>query len=135
MQLQQHRFNTLSQAIASLEAPPSTHAQHAGNPAKHEFTNFVGCVAPTKISVRWGRPRKIQRPCRALDRTNVYTNTYRTHTYRTNGLGCSKRVRLLLSWELQSPYARSCNGYSSIPDADRVKLTQRVDSRVGRQRV
>ncbi len=26
-----------------------------------------------------------------------------------------------------------CNGYSSIPDADRVKLTQRVDSRVERQ--
>jgi len=36
------------------------------NPAKHKFKIFVGGVAPTKISVRWGRPREIQRPCRAL---------------------------------------------------------------------
>jgi hypothetical protein len=35
-------------------------------PAKHEVKIFVGGVAPTKISVRWGRPREIQRPCRAL---------------------------------------------------------------------
>ena len=35
-------------------------------PAKYEFKIFVGGVAPTKISVRWGRPREIQRPCRAL---------------------------------------------------------------------
>ncbi len=35
-------------------------------PEKHEFEVFVGGVALTKISVRWGRPREIQKPCRAL---------------------------------------------------------------------
>ncbi len=39
-------------------------------PAKYEFTILVEgvaqSVAPTKISVQWGRPREIQRPCRAL---------------------------------------------------------------------
>ena len=38
-------------------------------PAKYEFTILVEgvaqSVAPTKISVQWGRPREIQRPCRA----------------------------------------------------------------------
>ena len=28
---------------------------------------------------------------------------------------------------------RDCKGYSSIPDADRVEVTQRVNSRVERQ--
>jgi len=67
LQLQQHRFSTLSQAIASLEPTPHqrTHSMRE-TPAKYKFRILVGGVAPTIISVRWGRPREIQRPCRAL---------------------------------------------------------------------
>ena len=48
---------------------------------------------------------------------------------------CLKQYKLIA--QASEPECKSvccnCKGYSSIPDADRVELTQRVDSRVERQ--
>ena len=65
LQLQQHRFSKLCQAIASLEPAPINVRIACGKPPQNTNTTFLW-AAPTKISVRLGRPHEIQRPCRAL---------------------------------------------------------------------
>jgi len=56
-------FSKLCRAIASLEPAPINVRIACGKPPQNANTK---CAAPTKNSVRWGRPREIQRPCRAL---------------------------------------------------------------------
>jgi len=65
LQLQHHRFSMPSQAVVSLEPTLINVRIACGKPPQNTFCTGR---SPHKISVRWGRPREIQRPCRALRR-------------------------------------------------------------------